>query len=257
MRFSVNGFHFHITKNRTVKTDSTIEHSYAFTSEAECLLIEAINAAIKSSMEEGGVSKIVPLQGLVDLTENLIHIGSLGSVRHDRECVDERMLCFTSSPMFEHKKPGLFEMGLFSPRIESYQKRYSIGPTAHQQLLYHAVKKPQVSADDAEDKRGFAFSIQIIDKLVSFVIDGNSLSINETAQYLRTMHPPKHELSAEEAKNEVLKASKEYSAACEDWILENIAKACLSVILRQDGKLYSWSTSPSIASSSSPSHLTG
>lgn len=238
MQFEINGFDFSLTKKRMIETDEVKQYSYEFTSEGVDLLIKAINAAIRSSMDEGGTGKTVPLQGVVDLTNEKIHIGSLGSVRHDRDCADDSMYCFIEEPMFEHKKPGLFELGCYSPRLESYQRRYSAGPTAHQQLLFHAVQKPQVSADDAADKRGFAFYIQVTDKLISFVIDGNSLSINDTAQYLRTMHEPKHVLTEDEAKNEVLKASKKYSAACEESILDGIAKACQAVIHERQDQLY-------------------
>lgn len=237
MQFLIDGFEFNLTKKRMIATNEANESSYQFTSEGEVLLVKALNAAIQSSFAEGGSGKTVPLQGLVDLTAKTIHIGSLGSVRHDRDCADESMLCFTEEPMFEHKKPGLFELGQYSPRIESYQRRYSRGPTAHQQLLFRAVQKPQVSADDAADKRGFAILIQVTGNTVSFIVDGNSLSINETAQYLRTLHEPNHELTDAEAKNDVLKASKKYSAACEDWILENLVRSCEMAIRAHESKL--------------------
>lgn len=238
MQFNIGGYCFSITLNRMVKTDKGYDCSYQFTTEGESLLIKAINAAMQSSIDEGGKGKVVPLHGMIDLESGKIYIGSLGSVRHDRSCVDSAMLCFTEEPCFEHKKPGLFERGFYSPRIESYQKRYSPGPTAHQQLLFHAVQKLQVSADDAKSKRGFAFQIQVTDKQVSFIVDGNSLSINETAQYLRTKHAPQHYLTDEEAKNDVLKASKEFSSFCEEWILMNLAKSCQSVLESNNAKLF-------------------
>ena len=52
------------------------------------------------------------------------------------------------------------------------------------------------------------------------------MSINETAQYLRTIHQPGHKLTADEANNKVLKASGVFSDVCESWIFDSIVEAC-------------------------------
>lgn len=197
-----------------------------FSPAGKTLFVKAVKAAAESSIALSGKGKTLPLQGVIDLTTKTIHIGALTPR-------DEMAIIFNEQPLFEHKKPGLFETGQYSPRLRSYQTKYSDGPSAHQQLLFHAVEKKQVSADDAKNKRGFAINIKVTDQEVTVVVDGNSLSINETAQYLRTIHSPGHELSKEEARNDILKAAGIYSPFCEAWVLDKIEQACSAIILEQ------------------------
>lgn len=196
-----------------------------FDARSETLFIKGINAAIASSQGAAAVAKVLPLQGILNLTTGKIFIAALTPR-------DDKAVYFNEAPLLEHKAPGLFKSGQYSPRIRSYQEKYSEGPTAHQQLFFIAANKPQVSADDANNMRGISINIQVTDDNVAIEIDGKSLSINETAQYLRTEHKPGHELSAAEAKNEVLKAKKVFSDECESWLYDAIVEACQDAIQR-------------------------
>lgn len=220
-------YNYTYTKSRfqddTTPAPKKYDSLFAFDPSGKNLFQKAVLAAIKSSIELKGQGKKLPLQGIVDLDTQSIYIGAL-SPR------DANAFVFNEEPLFEHKKPGLFETGRYSPRLFSYQKHYSDGPSAHQQLLLFAVNKPVVSCDDAKNKRGIAINIQVTDKTVNILIDGKSLSINQTAQYLRTVHKPGHSLTAHEAKNEVLKESGLYSEYCENWLYDKLAEACKAVI---------------------------
>lgn len=229
-------YNYIYTKTR-FQEDSDIPEKYeslfSFSILGQELFKKAIAAAVKSSVDSGGLGGKLPLQGIVDLDSKLIHIGALTPRNADA-------FVFNEEPIFEHKQPGLFETGRYSPRLFSYQKKYSDGPSAHQQLLQFAVNKPVVSCDDAENKRGIAINIQVTGDIVTIYIDGKSLSINQTAQYLRTVHQPGHVLSEHEAKNEVLKESGIYSEYCESWLFDKIAEACKNVIdegLMLDGQV--------------------
>lgn len=183
------------------------------------LFQKAVDAAIRSAVENGGSGKILPLQGLVDLESGLVYLGALTPRDNDA-------FVFNEEPLLTHKKEGLFESGQYGARISSYQLRYSKGPTAHQQMLVYACQKAVVTADDAHNKRGIAINLQVVNNTIKIIIDGKSLSINQTAQYLRTVHEPGHSLSEHEARNDVLKASGQYSDLCEAWVSDKIQHAC-------------------------------
>lgn len=233
MKFKFNQHSYVYQARRSIDKDiagelkpNDLKSDCQFTEEGKILFIKALKAAAQSSLENSGKGKTLPLQGVIDLNTQQIHIGALTPR-------DANSIIFNEEPLFEHKKPGLFEAGQYSPRIESYQRRYSDGPSAHQQLLYYVANKQQVSADDAKDKRGFAINISVTDKEITIIVDGNSLSINETAQYLRTLHAPGHVLSEEEAHNDVLKAAGIYSQFCEAWILDLISDACRAIVAQE------------------------
>lgn len=232
----------------TPETASHPINGVHFSPLAEQLFIQAIEKVITVSQQlSSKFSPRLPLQGLIDLTTGTLHLAALKPRPGGLE--------FDAHPLFEHKESGLFETGLYSPRLTSYQKRYSSGPTAHQQLLFFAANKPTVSADDAENKRGFAISIHVTDNNINITIDGKSLSINETAQYLRTKHPANHFLSDTEAENSVLKETGIYSELCEESLFARIVDACQSCIQNylNEAKLdsYSNTTSPTLSIQSS------
>ena len=227
MPIKCDEFNYTYIKTRFQDTESRVPEEfnalYSFSPVGRELFKKAIAAAIESSQALGGAGKKLPLQGVVDLVSQTIHLAALTPR-------DSEAFVFNEEPLIEHKKPGLFETGQYSPRLYSYQKRYSPGPSAHQQLLLIAADKPIVSSDDAEHKRGIAINLQVTGSTVTIFIDGKSLSINETAQYLRTVHQPGYELSAHEAKNEVLKASGVYSEYSEDWLFDKLAEACNTLV---------------------------
>ena len=108
--------------------------SFNFSQEGKRLLAKGIEAAVQSSEQLAGAGKVLPLQGIVDIAAKTIHLGALTPR-------DAEAFVFNEQPLLEHKQEGLFETGCYSPRIQSYQLKYSNGPTAHQQLLLHVAKK--------------------------------------------------------------------------------------------------------------------
>lgn len=208
------------------------DRSLDFTMAGKDLLLKAIMAAIQSSKELEGESKRVPLQGVIDLATQTIYIGAL--TPKDANAFEFKDIA--AADLIEHKKAGLFgddpQSGRYSPRLRSYQGEFAKangsadGPTAHIQLLLVAAGGERVSASDAENKLGIALGVQVKNNEITIYIDGKSLSINQTGQYLRTLHAPGHTLSAHEARSDVLKASGMYSEFCESWVFDKIAAAC-------------------------------
>lgn len=179
--------------------------SASLSNESHHLFKQSLALLWESFLAGSAEDKVLPLQGVLNLNTQQIHLAGLTPRNENALYVEDAYL------IIEHGKKGAFEDEdggrCYSPRMWSYQSQLTEGPTAHQQLLRHMLRKKELSADDAKNMVGISLHLRIVDKCICITIDGHSLSLNQTAQYLRTMHRPRHLLSIIETQDHMLKAS--------------------------------------------------